>query len=55
MLGNRICPCEKQLPNKVVALASQGTVSAGGSPELGEGRTIWDESQMCVSSLLKVK
>lgn len=55
MLGNGMCPYEKELQSKVVVLASQGTGSAAGSPEQGEGRTIWDESQMCLSSLLMVK
>ena len=40
MLGDGMCPCEKKLQSKVVVLASQGTGSAAGSPERGEGRTI---------------
>lgn len=56
MLGNGMCPCEKELQSKVVVLPAKGqTGSAAGSPEQGEGRTIWDESQMCLSSLLMVK
>lgn len=54
-LGDGTCPGEKELQSKVVVLASQRTYSATGISKLGEGRTIWDESQMCVSSSLTVK
>jgi hypothetical protein len=51
LLGNGTCPVR----NSCRIRLRQPRDSAAGRPRLGEDRTMWDESQVCMSSLLKVK